>query len=67
MFGFRGQGKKLALAAVLIGLSATAHAGDERLLYASLGDVTRAPIGWSNFAPRLPASAAAARRSRATS
>ena len=49
MFGFRGQGKGLAVAAVLIGLSATAHAGDERLLYASLGDVTRAPIGWIDF------------------
>ena len=45
MFGFRGQGKGLAIAAVLIGLTASAKAGDDRVLYASLGDVTRAPIG----------------------
>jgi predicted transglutaminase-like cysteine proteinase len=52
MFGFRGKG--LAVAAVLIGLSATAHAGDERFLYASLGDVTRAPIGWVEFCGENP-------------
>ena len=54
MFGFRGQGKGLAVAAILIGLSASARAGDERLLYASLGDVTRAPIGWVEFCAENP-------------
>ena len=49
MFGFRGQGTGLAVIAVLVGLSAPASAGDERVLYASLGDVTRAPIGWVEF------------------
>jgi predicted transglutaminase-like cysteine proteinase len=54
MFGFRGQGKGLAIAAVLIGLTASAKAGDDRVLYASLGDVTRAPIGWVEFCAETP-------------
>ena len=54
MFGFRGQGKGLAFAAILFGLSVPAHAGDERVLYASLGDVTRAPIGWVEFCGENP-------------
>ena len=45
MFGFRGDGKGLAVFAVLLGLSTPAQAGDERAVYASLGEVTRAPIG----------------------
>ena len=49
MFDFRGQGKKLALVAMLFGISAAAQAGESRLLYASLGDTTRAPIGWVEF------------------
>ena len=49
MLGFRGQGKGWAVVAVLIGLGAPAQAADERALYASLGDVTRAPIGWVEF------------------
>jgi hypothetical protein len=59
MFGFRGQGKGLAVMAVLIGLGAPAHAADERFIYASLGEVTRAPI--------IQATAAKARANRATS
>ncbi len=55
MFGFRGQGKGLAVVAILFGLGANAHAGDERVLYASLGDVTRAPIGWVEFCNETPA------------
>ena len=35
---FRGQGKALALAAMLFGMSAAVQAGESRLLYASLGD-----------------------------
>ncbi len=49
MLDFRGQGKRLAIAAMLFGISATAQAGESRLLYASLGDTTRAPIGWVEF------------------
>src|SRR5262245_6286734 len=49
MFDFRGQGKGLALAACLLGRSEAAHAGESRMLYASLGDTTRAPIGWVEF------------------
>src|ERR1700684_2242967 len=45
MFGFRER-KGLVVAAILLGLSASARAADERTLYASLGDTTRAPIGW---------------------
>jgi predicted transglutaminase-like cysteine proteinase len=54
MFGFRGQAKKLAIAAILLGLSASARAADERMLYASLGDTTRAPIGWVEFCTDNP-------------
>jgi len=54
MFGFRGPGKGLAVVAVLLGLNAPANAGDERTLYASLGDVTRAPIGWVEFCAENP-------------
>ena len=54
MFGFREQ-RVLAAAAILLGLSASAHAGEERPLYASLGDNTRAPIGWVEFCTETPA------------
>jgi hypothetical protein len=42
MFGFRGQGKGLAVVAILIGINAPASAGEERALYASLGDIATA-------------------------
>ncbi len=48
-----------------VSTSVSAHAGDG--LYASLGDTTRAPIGWVEFCAENPGDAAAARRSRATS
>ena len=54
MFGFRGRGKGLAAAAILVGMCVSAHAGDERVVYASLGDVTRAPIGWVEFCSSNP-------------
>jgi predicted transglutaminase-like cysteine proteinase len=54
MFGFREQ-KGLAVAAILLGLSVSARAADERTLYASLGDTTRAPIGWVEFCTESPA------------
>ena len=45
---FRGQGKGLAVvAAILMGMSVSAKAGDA--LYASLGDTTRSPIGWVEY------------------
>ncbi|HVQ66943.1 MAG TPA: transglutaminase, partial [Bradyrhizobium sp.] len=48
---FRGQGKGLAVIAVLLGLNASmsvqAKAGD--VLYASLGETARSPIGWVEF------------------
>ena len=49
MFNIKGQGMGLALFAILIGASAPAGAADEHTLYASLGDATRAPIGWIEF------------------
>jgi predicted transglutaminase-like cysteine proteinase len=54
MFGFRGRGTGLAVAAILFGMSVSAHAGDERVVYASLGDITRAPIGWVEFCSSNP-------------
>src|SRR6202048_3153936 len=54
MFGFRGQGKGLAVVAVLVGLNAPANAGDERALYASLGEGTRSPIRWVEFCAENP-------------
>src|SRR5258705_13083904 len=48
---FRGQGKGLAVIAVLLGLNASmsisAKAGEA--LYASLGETARSPIGWVEF------------------
>jgi predicted transglutaminase-like cysteine proteinase len=44
----------LAVVAILLGLSASARAADERVLYASLGDTTRAPIGWVEFCNESP-------------
>src|ERR1700712_4197506 len=49
---FRGQGKGLAIAAILMGMMAPAIAGDA--LYASLGDTTRSPIGWVEFCADNP-------------
>jgi hypothetical protein len=54
MLKLRGRGKGLAVVAILMGISASAHACDERTLFASLGDVTRAPIGWVEFCADNP-------------
>jgi predicted transglutaminase-like cysteine proteinase len=54
MLSFRGQ-KSLAVAAMLLGLTVSARAAEERPLYASLGDTTRAPIGWVEFCNETPA------------
>ena len=49
---FRGQGKGLAVVAILMGMSVSAKAGDA--LYASLGETTRSPIGWVEFCAENP-------------
>jgi predicted transglutaminase-like cysteine proteinase len=64
MFGFRGQEMGLAVVAVLVGLIAPAHAGDERAAYATLGDVARAPIGWVEFCVDNPDCGGAASQPR---
>src|SRR3954454_20947843 len=51
--GIRGQGLGLAFAAVLLGMAAPAKAGE--VLYASLGETTRSPIGWVEFCAENPA------------
>jgi len=66
VLSIRGQGFGLALVASLIGLTSAAHAasavephdGNTRALYASLGDATRAPIGWTEFCSENPADCA---------
>jgi predicted transglutaminase-like cysteine proteinase len=55
MFKRTGQSSKgLAIVALLIGMGTAAHATDERATYASLGDTTRAPIGWIEFCADNP-------------
>ncbi|WP_425990997.1 transglutaminase-like cysteine peptidase [Afipia sp. DC4300-2b1] len=54
MFSIRGRGVGLAVAASLLGMTVAAHAAGERVLYASLGDTTRAPIGWVEFCAENP-------------
>lgn len=49
MISIRGRGVGLAIAASLMCMSVAAHAAGERVLYASLGDTTRSPIGWVEF------------------
>jgi predicted transglutaminase-like cysteine proteinase len=49
------QGQGLAVVAILLGMHIQpVSAGDERVLYASLGDTTRAPIGWIEFCADYP-------------
>ena len=54
MFSIRGRGVGLAIAASLFGMTIAAQAASERVLYASLGDATRAPIGWVEFCADNP-------------
>ncbi|HLZ05613.1 MAG TPA: transglutaminase-like cysteine peptidase [Bradyrhizobium sp.] len=51
---FKRRGRELAAIAILLGMCAQANAGDERPMYASLGEVTRAPIGWIGFCADNP-------------
>ena len=52
---FKRRGWELAALAVLLGMCAQAKAGDDRLMYASLGEATRAPIGWVEYCAESPA------------
>ena len=52
---FKRRGWELAAIAVLLGMCAQAKAGDDRLMYASLGEATRAPIGWVEYCAENPA------------
>jgi predicted transglutaminase-like cysteine proteinase len=54
MFSIRGRGVGLAIVAGLMGFSVAAQAAGERVLYASLGDTTRSPIGWVEFCSDNP-------------
>ena len=54
MVSIRGRGVGLAVAASLFGMTIAAQAASERVLYASLGDATRAPIGWVEFCNENP-------------
>jgi predicted transglutaminase-like cysteine proteinase len=49
---FRGQGIRLAFAA-LLAMTGAAEA-NERIIYASVGDTSRAPIGWVEFCADNP-------------
>lgn len=49
---FRGQGVRLAFAA-LLAMTGAAEA-NERIIYASVGDTSRAPIGWVEFCTDNP-------------
>jgi predicted transglutaminase-like cysteine proteinase len=64
MFSVRGRGLSLAIAASLLGMTVAASAAPKqmqrtpaenaRVLYASLGDTARSPIGWVEFCGDYP-------------
>ena len=47
-----------ALAVIFVGVTSPAHAGSDRHLFASIGDTTRAPVGWTEFCLDQPADCA---------
>jgi predicted transglutaminase-like cysteine proteinase len=51
---FKRKGRELAAIAILLGMCAQARAGDDKVIYASLGDTARAPIGWVEFCADNP-------------
>ena len=53
MFKCAGQG--LPVVTILLSIGAVAKAGNERVIYASVGETTRAPIGWVMFCAKNPA------------
>ena len=54
MFTSRGRGIGLAVAAALLAFATPANAND-KIVYASVGDSSRAPIGWVEFCNDSPA------------
>jgi len=54
MLNLRDHGTGLALAGILLGITTTAQAGDGRMLFASVGDNARSPIGWVEFCSTSP-------------
>ncbi|HEY0329840.1 MAG TPA: transglutaminase-like cysteine peptidase [Rhodopseudomonas sp.] len=54
MFSNRGSRTALAVAAAVLAMTTAAYAAGERVMYASLGDTTRAPIGWVEFCSDNP-------------
>lgn len=55
MFTSRARGIGLAVAAALVAFAAPAHANSDKIVYASVGDNSRAPIGWVEFCNDNPA------------
>jgi len=63
MFSIKGRGENfakklaagLAVAVSLIGTTAVANAAGEKVIYASLGETARPPIGWVEFCADNPA------------
>src|SRR5262249_45332236 len=49
-----GLGSAATLVALVLTNASATMAGTDRPLFASLGDVTRAPIGWTDFCAQLP-------------
>ncbi|MCL2713344.1 MAG: transglutaminase-like cysteine peptidase [Alphaproteobacteria bacterium] len=54
MLNIRDHGTGLALAGILLGITTAAQAGEGRMLFASVGDHTRSPIGWVEFCSTNP-------------
>ncbi|ABD88676.1 transglutaminase-like cysteine peptidase [Rhodopseudomonas palustris] len=54
MFCNRGLRTALAAAAAVLAMTTAAYAAGERVMYASLGDSARAPIGWIEFCSDTP-------------
>ncbi|MBN8982473.1 MAG: transglutaminase-like cysteine peptidase [Rhizobiales bacterium] len=58
MFSIKGRenfARGLAVAISLIGMTAAANAAGEKVIYASLGEAARPPIGWVEFCADNPA------------
>jgi predicted transglutaminase-like cysteine proteinase len=49
-----GLGSAATLVALILTNATAAMAGTDRPLFAALGDVTRAPIGWIDFCAQMP-------------
>ena len=58
MFGSRGFRSGFAIVVTLVVATATAKAANDRVLYASVGETSRAPIGWVQYCSDRPADCA---------